>query len=321
MKAILNLASALTNIESSDKKVKFYEGQFKNFGNDKNILFLNPQLSGKQLYKTFLPYIGLYDSNVFTALTSISKYNPREQLTDPDCPINTKQIVWADFIVIPFTAMNLTVGDTNLYDAIKKINENCKIVFSVDFNFYTLSDMHPYKDIFSEQGIHNVEDNIWSCDICLINNMVFKDYLMDKMKILMAGRKNGIPTKATIGCLPFFINSDIILENMEDDYEAQSPEKVVGFIPYNDPKTIQNLKNISDVAESPSKSRFQIRVLKEGEKWVVKKGKAKKHFNSYAKKSLAIEEAKKFIEKKYDVIIYKADGTVQQTFIYEHQKS
>ena len=318
MKKIADLASAVTNIEVSEKKQQFYEGQFKKFANDKNILFVNPQLSAKQLYKTFLPFFGLYNSNVFTAITGVSKYNPREQLINPNIPITSKQVVWADFIVLPFTTQNLTKGETNLYEAIKRINEQCKIVFSVDFNFYELSDTHPYKDIFTDEGIMNVEDNIWYSDICLINNMVFRDYLRDKMKQLSTNRMDGISTKAVLALLPFFINSQILLESIE--YETQEPQKVKGFVPYNDPNTIKNMKNISSVADSPSKSRFQIKVMKEEGKWVLKKGKTKKPFKVLAKKSLAIDEAKKWIEKKYDIIIYKADGTVHKTFIYEHLK-
>lgn len=319
MKKIADIVSALTGVDSSDKKKEFYEGQFKGFANDKNILFVNPQLSSQQLYKTFLPYYGLYSSSVFTSLTGVSKYNPREQLVELDFPINSKQIIWADFIVIPFTSMNLTKGETNLYDAIKRINENCKVVFSVDFNFYTLSQNHPYKDIFTEIGIRNVEDNIWFSDITLISNMVFRDYLMEKMQILKTGRMNGVSTSANIGCVPFFINSEILLENVS--YEAQPSEKIDGFIPYNDKKTIKHLKKVSDVAASPSKNRYQINVLKEGDKWILKKGKTGKPFESFAKKSLAIEEAEKWVKKKYDIVIYKVDGSIHKHIEYKHQKN
>ena len=134
---------------------EFYDAQFEKFSDGKNILFLNPQLSGKQLYKTFLPYLGMYNAKIFTALSGVEKYNPREQLEKLKVTITSKQIIWADFIVIPFTSENLTRGENNTYEAIRRINEQCKIVCNIDFNFYELSDLHPYKDIFTEEAIWN----------------------------------------------------------------------------------------------------------------------------------------------------------------------
>lgn len=307
MKKVRDLAWALTNVEMSDLKKDFYKSQFTSFGNDKNILFVNPQLSGKELYKTFLPYYGLYNSNVFTALTGVSKYNPKEVLVELDVPLNSQQIVWADFIVLPFTTQNLTFGETNLYDAIKRINEQCQIVFCVDFNYYELSDLHPYKEIFTDKAIRNVEDNIWHSDMCLVTNMVFREYLLDKLKQLYSGRLKDVPTSATLACMPFFINSQIMLENIE--YETEKPTKVEGFVPYDDPATTAHMDKVSNTA-SGKPNRLNVKVMKEDGKWVVKKGKSPKPIKEFTKKNKAVEEAMKWIDKKYDVIIYKVDGTV-----------
>ena len=75
MKQISDVIKALNNDD-------FYREQFEDFADNKNILFMSPQLSGKQLYKIFLPFCGMYNTDNLTALTSVEKYNPREQLTN-----------------------------------------------------------------------------------------------------------------------------------------------------------------------------------------------------------------------------------------------
>lgn len=320
MKKISNLNKAFTNIEASEQKTRFFEGQFKEFGKNKNILFVDPQLSGRQLYKTFLPYIGLFNTHIHTALTSIGKYNPKEQLISLNTPLSIKQIVWADFIVFPMTTENLTLGDTNIYNSIKMINKNCSVCFSVDFNYYELSDKHPYKEIFHDQAIRNVEDNIWYSDICITTNVLMRDTILERMREMNnVEMSSSQPTTAAITTIPFFINSSILLESI--DYEGKEPQIVDGFVPYDDKKTIEHINDIPDVGKPKEVKNLQIKVMKEGDKWVLKKGKSKKAIEVYATKSLAESETKKWIEKKYDIIIFKQDGTIQKSIIYKHQKN
>ncbi len=49
MKDVLALTKAITD-------PTFYKEMFDEWGEEKNILFVSPQLSGKHLYKTLLPY-------------------------------------------------------------------------------------------------------------------------------------------------------------------------------------------------------------------------------------------------------------------------
>ena len=309
MKIIADLTKAILDEE-------FYNQQFENFTDDgRNILFLNSQLSGKQLYKTFLPYLGMYNSKVLTGITGIEKYNPREQLSNLEITINTKQILWADIIVIPFTTLNLTTGGENLYEAIRRVNPQCKIIFSVDFNYYTLSDKHPYKDIFTKEAIKNIEENIWYADVCMLNNVQFTKYILEKMKELGTDRMRNIPTTCAIACMPFLINSDLVLGNV--DFDPQLPQKIDGFVEY-DSETKEQLNKVTETAES--KGKKQIKVLFENDKWVLKKGNYKKPIETYANKKLAMDETKKWVEQEYDILIYKKDGDLQKSIIQSHKK-
>ena len=216
MKPILDLTKALLDKE-------YLNSQCDEFGKDKNILFLNPQLSGKYLYKSILPYFCMYNETIFTAMTGITKYDPIKQLEELDVSLNSSQIMWADFIVIPFTTESLTEGETNLYQAIRDINDECKIVFSIDFNFYELSETHPYKKIFTKTAIDITENNIWFSDVCLISNIAFRTYLIDKLKLLFESKYKDKPSSVSIACMPFIIDSEIVLANI--DYDLQEPQK------------------------------------------------------------------------------------------------
>jgi len=320
MKLILDITKAL-------RVEKFYKEQFDKFADSKevningknviiegrNLLFMNPQLSGKNLYKTFLPYYHLFSEYFFTAFSSISKYNPKEQLQSLKVRIDTVQLTWADYVVIPFTTDNLTSEENNLYESIRNINQQCKIVFMVDFNYYELSDLHPYRKIFNDRAINQVEENIWFCDICLVSNMVFMNYLRDELTKISSGSMKNIPTKAKIACIPFYADSKLLLANV--DYNPQEPKHVNGGNKY-DKGVSEQMKKVSDVA-NPIVNKKQIKVILENDKWVLKKGSYKKPLEIYAKKSLAINEANKFIKDGYDIIIYKTDGTIQKTIIFK----
>ena len=70
MKHIKDIVNAINFNE------EYYQNQFdeNNWAEDKNILFLNPQLSGKQLYKIILPYAHLHNGIIHTAITGISGF-------------------------------------------------------------------------------------------------------------------------------------------------------------------------------------------------------------------------------------------------------
>ena len=95
MKAVLDLTKAIT-----DKR--YYKEQFEGQGTDKNILFIEPQLASEHLYKYILPFFSFYNENIYTAITSLEKYSPLEQLVRIKSTPTEKEIMWANYIVFPF---------------------------------------------------------------------------------------------------------------------------------------------------------------------------------------------------------------------------
>ena len=177
MKAVLDLTKAIKN-------KGYYDDQFKSSGTEKNILFVSPQLTSKHLYEFILPFFSFYNKKINTAITDLSKYNPFEQIVTLDTTLTSVEIQWANYIVFPFTTMELT-KQYGLYDAIREVNPNCKIVFFVDFNFYELPPTHPHKELFTfENIINNVEMNVLMSDLCLVSNLQLKGYLHQKFNSL-----------------------------------------------------------------------------------------------------------------------------------------
>ena len=73
MKSVADVYVQLQNKE-------FFDNQFKEIHWNKNVLFINPQLSGRHFYKYILPYISMYEFSAWaTAVTSIDKYKPNKE--------------------------------------------------------------------------------------------------------------------------------------------------------------------------------------------------------------------------------------------------
>lgn len=217
MKAIIELTRSMTD-------EAYCNQQFDTWGREKNILFINPQLSGKHLYKMLLPSRIMRSENISTAITTISKFDPEGQLLGgKEVEFTDKIIDWAEYFVFPFTTQPLV---SEIYARIRERNPEAKIVYSIDFNFYELSEKHPYKYIFSESSVINdVEDNIFFADIALVSNRELQKYIITKVKELIKDKYKGVSTKLAIGSFPFMIDTSIIYENV--DFDAQDIGTVI----------------------------------------------------------------------------------------------
>jgi len=208
MKDVISLTRAITD-------EKFYKDMFDEWGEEKNILFVSPQLSGKHLYKTLLPYFLLRSEEISTAITSLKKFDQRKQLLGYEIDLNNHMIQWADFIVFPFTTQPLV---EEIYNSIRANKPEMKIVYSVDFNFYELSKNHPYSDIFEEEMVINdVEDNMYFADLVLTNNILLSKYLLEKFKKLVEVKYENVESYMGIATMPTMIDTEIVLKNI--DYE------------------------------------------------------------------------------------------------------
>jgi hypothetical protein len=219
MKAVLDLTKAIT-----DKR--YYTEQFEGSGTDKNILFIEPQLSSEHLYKYILPFFSFYNDNIYTAVTGLEKYSPFEQIVGIKTVPSYKEIMWANYIVFPFTTMDLS-KDYGMYQAIREVNPNCKIVFFVDFNFYEVPEGHPHKELFTFQNvIDSTERNIILADLCLTSNIHLCGYLLKKFTELSQTKYSNLEDiSVNFGAIPYLIDEEIVLQNV--DFEFSKPAPVI----------------------------------------------------------------------------------------------
>jgi len=211
MKEILDIFKELHDEESD-----YLESQFTQIHWNKNVLFVNPQLNGRHFYKYLLPYIVMFEFDGWgTALTSIDKYKPNKEYELVKIPINSKQILWADLIVLPFTYFNMK----DIYSKIRMINPSVKIVFNVDFNYYQLSKNHPlYKTFSTEENISNIEDNIFYSDLTYATNPKLSELLVNKFQNELNDNKYKDDfSNVHIGTMPIFTDPNLILRNIQDD--------------------------------------------------------------------------------------------------------
>ncbi len=207
---------------------KFFLNQFsKEKRRQKNIVFVNPQLSNKHLYKMFLPvcwFNQIKDSNVATAITNISEFNTESQLFGEGewKQLTDDMILWATSIVLPFTVQPLVM---DLYARIRKINPKADIIYNVDFNFYELSEIHPFRYIFEEQTVIDaVEDNMFHADTILVSSPPLQDYLFRVFEELIETKyaktiRMSNSESLKIEWFQMFIDKNIVLGNV--DYNIQ----------------------------------------------------------------------------------------------------
>lgn len=237
MKSVLDLTRAIGNYD-------YYYSQFSKWGDEKNILFVSPQLSGNGLYKMILPFFSMFSEKVATAITSLNRYDYREQLLGgDDFTISDEMIEWADFIVFPFTTQPLVV---EYYERIRSIKKDARIVFLVDFNFYELTALHPYKFMFDEPIVLSaVEDNIWFSDICLTSNQNLAGYIVNKFGAYAKSKYANTPSFLRVACMPYMIDTDIVLKNV--NYEPLAPILVNNETHISETK--KHIESVSKVAE------------------------------------------------------------------------
>jgi hypothetical protein len=155
----------------------------------------------------------MYEHNAWaTAITGIDRYKPFKEYEPIKIPLNSLQILWADYVVFPFTFDDLTESYKNL----RKINPSINIVFNVDFNYYELSKNHSlYKDFQSRNATENIEKNIFYSDLTLTTNTKLTEVILEKLKDLSESKFKDEESYVSIGTLPLLLDTEIILENIE----------------------------------------------------------------------------------------------------------
>lgn len=229
MKKIIELKRNLANHE-------YFMAQFEQQGTER-MLFVNPSLSGKYLYKMLLPHLDK-TPGVATAITSLSDFSVEEQLVgykslDILSPENAsedqaKMIRWATRIVFPFVAQPLH----EIYDHIRSINPHCTVEFTLDFNCWELPDGHPLKPMFDEDIVLPIVcDNMYFSDAVVVSNEAMRQYLVQLLGSLVKTTYLGIQRKAVnemieINHETFWTSEKVVFENV--DY---NPEDIIIKVP------------------------------------------------------------------------------------------
>lgn len=293
MKSVLDLTKAITDDD-------YFNDQFSSRA-EKNILFVEPQLTSKHLYKFILPFFSFYNERVFTAITGLDKYDPYKQIVGIETNLTQRQIKWANYIVFPFTTMDLT-KEYGIYQAIREVNPDAKIVFFVDFNYYDMPNDHPHKELFNfTNSLESVEKNILLSDLCLTNNLHLYRYIFKKFTQLSSTKyadMEEIPVN--FACFPYFIDTQIVLQNV--DFDFNKPESVIN-------KDI--FKKVAEVADELKKEDLDNNKEK-AERLENKKGSPKK----VEVKTKKIESKKRGRPKKEEV---KEQSQVENQIELENQ--
>jgi hypothetical protein len=275
------------DLKNKIKDRTFFLSQFEQSG-PKNILFVSPMLSGKHLYNSLLPHLLIDELTACkTAVTNLGDYDMDEQLyglksTDirysPDCDL---MIRWATHIVFPFSLQPLS----SVYERIRSTNPSCKIIYSVDFNYYETPKKHPLFEAFDEERVITyVEDNMFFSDIVLVNNAMLQSYLIEKLTSLVQAEyvgvfRGSIFDEIKILLFPQLMNEKLVMENVEYDASGilfkvpspESPEKEV---------TLPGVKKDIAIPEkkiklAASKPKTKPMVVKKPKAVIKKKGKKK----------------------------------------------
>lgn len=214
---------SIKELEVNIRNPELFNSQFEEYS-DTNILWIAPQMTGRQLYKTILPSWYMECDELFTAITGLEKYDPTAQLIDVHVELNTQQLLWADIVVFPFTTQPLQ----ELYNQIRMVNEKIKIYYTVDFNFYLMSKEHPYHSIFSpKQTQQDIEDNMYYSDLVITSNIILQQILRDKLRDLSLTRyKDVFNSPVKVCAVPFLTHEETLTENLE--YEPKEKIKKNG---------------------------------------------------------------------------------------------
>lgn len=219
----------LIELKNNIKDRNYFVSQFDKKRNI-NYLFVNPSLSGKSFYRMLLPAIKLPEiekGNIATAITNISEFGMYEQLTsfkilDMFAPENDAEdklmmINWATHIIFPFTLIPLTY----IYDHIREINNSCKILFNIDFNYMELPENHELKPMFSDEfTLSIIDDNGYYSDSILVGTGETQQYFINHFQKLIENKYFDAPIRYSnnemlkVNVIPFLIDEKLMMENV-----------------------------------------------------------------------------------------------------------
>jgi len=192
----------ISDLYDNIRKVDYYKKQFGFSEDRKNILFVDPVMVSFDFYSMIVPFLCLEQTGKFrTALTGLYRFS---EIDNIHTKISESEIRWADVIVLPMTLESFA-KPKELFDQIKAIKPDIKIVQTVEFDFYEITNEHYFLDEkeikhflekteksksknnitearnkMKENIIDRLESNFKGCDRLLVMNNNLKNKLIQK---------------------------------------------------------------------------------------------------------------------------------------------
>lgn len=185
----MNTANSLTHFFFKSLQIKKNEKidyaklfpEYFNFNSQKaKILFISPRLDENGYYQHILPalYLSKKGKYVTSCITNINKSKQELDCNTQKFVIPKMLIQLADICVIPFVNQDLIP----VYKAIRGINPKCRIVYTVDYDFYHIPENHNKKQLFSkESDFEVIENNIFYSDKILVPNFELLKKFKERM--------------------------------------------------------------------------------------------------------------------------------------------
>jgi hypothetical protein len=145
--------------------------EFLNFNSQKiKMLFVSPRMDENGWYQQILPalYFSRKGKYVSACITNITKSKQELDCTTSKFIIPKMLIKSADIVVFPFVTQDLELA----YRAIRGINDRAKIIYTIDYDFYDIPELHAKAELFKKpEIIEAVNKNIFYADKIFVPSM------------------------------------------------------------------------------------------------------------------------------------------------------
>jgi len=169
---------------NGDSKGFNYQEYFPDFfeDNDKcKVLFVGAKTDVHSWFKMISPGVMWAKSagGIATCISNIESTKNELNCTTEDFELEPELVKIAHIIVFPFTSENLI----ETYRYIRFLNPTVKIIYSVEYDFYSIPESHKHHEIFSKDvKLADVEDNVSDADFVFVPSDKLAEKLIAKIK-------------------------------------------------------------------------------------------------------------------------------------------
>lgn len=159
---------------------KLFPGFFQKDNPKTKILFVSPRMDETGVYNHIIPALYLVENGKYSTscITNIEKSKQELDSSISGYTIPEHLVKRANIIVLPFLDEDLS----GVYRALRGINENVRIIYTVDYNFYNVPRNHEkYETFRSKEAIEAVEMNMIYADKVFLPDQSFMELLGNKL--------------------------------------------------------------------------------------------------------------------------------------------